>query len=118
MLTKDELQEHKNEVKTILAGLDEIRESMIRTKQRAITNVHLEVRIWDIWAYVRENQNKLDSDKACKLIKTIIDEAVTDVQKRIEDLSVELAKDKKTIADYKKEITKIETLKADKTKTK
>lgn len=110
-MTKEELLDlSKTEAKAITNGLDEIRESLIRTKQRAITNGHLEQRIWEIWSYVRENQNSLDSGTACKLIKKVIDEAVADVQKRIEDLTVELSKEQKKFADYKKENAKVATL--------
>lgn len=116
MSTKEELQEYKNEAKAILAGLEEVRESIIRTAQRAITGASLEHRIWDIWGYVRDNQNKLDSGEACKRIKRVIEEAVADVQKRVESQSVELAKKEKQIADYKKEITKVATLVASKIK--
>lgn len=59
----------------------------------------------------------MDSEKACKLIKTIIDEAVADVQKRVEDLSIELEKATKQIATHKKEIAKVAILEA-KAKTK
>lgn len=117
-MTKEELIGlSKTEAKAITSCLDEIRESIIRTKQRAATNVHLEHRIWEIWGYVRNNQNQMDSEKACKLIKTIIDEAVADVQKRVEDLSIELEKATKQIATHKKEIAKVAILEA-KAKTK
>ena len=110
-MTKEELLElSKTESKAITAGLDDIRESLIKTKQRAITNGHLEQRIWEIWSYVRENQNSLDSGTACKLIKKVIDAAVADVQKRVEDLVVELSKEQKKIADYKEENAKVATL--------
>jgi sulfur relay (sulfurtransferase) DsrC/TusE family protein len=110
---KEELLElHRSDTKAILSELDDIRESIIRTKQRAITNVHLEHRIWDIWAYVRENQNSLDSGSACKLIRKIVEEAIADVQKRVEDLAAELERERKKT----KETAKVETFKADKAK--
>jgi sulfur relay (sulfurtransferase) DsrC/TusE family protein len=101
MKKEDLLELHRSDTKAIIADLDDIRESIIRTKQRAVTNIHLEHRIWDIWAYVRENQNSLDSGAACKLIRKIIEEAIVDVQKRVEDLAVEETAKVETIKSHK-----------------
>jgi len=69
---------------------------MIRLQERALTGKHLEMRIWDIWSYVRENQNSLDSERACKIVHEIITAAVSDVQRRLEETAAELDRERRS----------------------
>ncbi len=89
-------------------AIDAVRESMLRLKERASTGVYLEMRIWDIWAYVRENQNKLDSGRACAIVHEIVAEAVSDLQRRVEELTVELDRERRR-GRKSGSITKVET---------
>ena len=45
----------------------------------------LEQRTGDMWRYVRENRNSLDSERACKMILAGFDAAVANVQKKLDE---------------------------------
>lgn len=69
---------------------DEYSKPGIRTKYVA----NIERRVWALWGYVRDNQNSLDSGRACDMIRAGIDVAIGDALKQMESLSekIELQK--------------------------
>jgi hypothetical protein len=62
---------------------DEYSKPGIRTRYVA----SIERRIWALWGYVRDNQNSLDSERACHMIRAGIDVAVGDTLAQMERLS-------------------------------
>lgn len=78
------VQEAALEARRTLKELSAVRQAMLKTKQRVLTGKELEVRIWEVWSFVRENKGSLDSEKACKQIREIMEAAVADVASRIE----------------------------------
>lgn len=51
---------------------------------RSALDISLERRIWALWGYVRDNQNSLDSERACKMIREGFNEAVCEVRNQLD----------------------------------
>ena len=78
------------EIRSLLTRVKDLRESVVKTEQRALTGPKLEAAIWKIWGHCRANQNSLDSERHCKVVKEIVDNAVSDATNRAEELAVRL----------------------------
>lgn len=57
-------------------------EEKARTRMENILEKHS----WDIWGYVRENRNSLDSGRASRIIRQGFQDAVSDVQKIVDEV--------------------------------
>ena len=77
-------------------------------KQRSKTDIVLEQRTWDIWAYVRRHQNSLCSERACKMIRAGFTRAVADVRKQLDEVSSENDKLREKRKELKKQILELE----------
>ena len=62
----------------------------------------IEQHVWTLWGYVRDNQNSLNSDITCKLIRAAIDVAVADMQKQVDAMTEAMAKQKAELADFRR----------------
>lgn len=51
--------------------------------KRSKLDVKLERITWSIWEYTRENRHSLNSDVACRMIRSLLDGAVSQVQEML-----------------------------------
>ena len=87
-----------------LAILQQVRESIFRLHQRALTGRSLQMAIWKIWGHCRDNQQSLDSERHCRIVEEIVQQAVASVQSRVEDVTVELDAAQAVIRGLRKEV--------------
>ena len=87
--------------------MKEIRDSIVRMHELALTGRKLQAAIWKIWGHCRHNQNSLDSERHCKMIEEIVQQAVVSVQKRAEDLAAELDEAQAEIRDLRKQVKRL-----------
>ena len=73
-------------------------------KQRSKTDIALEQHTRDIWGYVRNHQNSLDSERACKMIRAGFNEAVADVRRQLDEVSSENDKLREERKDLMKQV--------------
>jgi len=97
---------HVATIRTLEARLEAIAEQVIRLEQRAATGTRLDQAIWTIWQHCRNTKDSLDSERQCKAIRSVIDSAVVEVEKRCEDLAVKLAKAESQNTEYQKLLKK------------
>lgn len=78
----------------------------VRNRVEAI----VEDKVWTLWAYVRENREKLDSTRICNFIRSAITLAVKDVEAELESmrsdnekLDQQVKELKETIKEMRKE---------------
>jgi predicted nuclease with TOPRIM domain len=87
--------------------VNEVRQSIVRLGERALTGRTLQTAIWKIWGHCRENQNSLDSERHCKIIEEIVQQAVVSVQKRVEDLAAELDAAQAEVRELRKQVKRL-----------
>ncbi len=92
------------QIRTLEARLADIGEQVIRLEQRAATGTRLDQAIWTIWQHCRNTKDSLDSERQCKAIRSVVDAAVVEVERRCEDLAVKLAKAEEEIRSLKKQL--------------
>lgn len=91
-------------IRTLENRLEAIGEQVIRLEQRAATGTRLDQAIWTIWQHCRNTKDSLDSERQCKAIRSVVDAAVVEVERRCEDLAVKLAKAEEEIRSLKKQL--------------
>ena len=52
----------------------------MRQRVSASVSALLAQKTWEVWGYVRENRNSLDSERGCKMIREGMDQAVAEMQ--------------------------------------
>lgn len=85
----------------------DIRKELLGLEQQAMTAKQVEVSIWKLWGFVRDNQNSLDSEHCCKMIQEVINGAVESVTQRAEALAKELDNAQQELRDSKKEVKRL-----------
>lgn len=78
--------------------LESVRNNSLALEQRSLTSNMVQAKVWKVWAYCRENKNDLDSGRQCEIIYEVIQSAVSDVHKRLEEVLAELAEAQSQIA--------------------
>lgn len=101
-LEREKMVSDKAKQETVI--LNEVRQSIVRLRERALTGRHLQTAIWKIWGHCRDNQNSLDSERHCKIIEEIVQQAVVSVQKRVENLAVELDAAQAEVRELRKQV--------------
>lgn len=87
-----------------LAELEQIRESILKTNERAKTVKQLETAIWDIWKHAKLNRDSLISERQIKQITALVHNAVQGVQLRLEELAAAHHVTKRKLAEERAEI--------------
>lgn len=87
--------------------LADIRKELLGLEQRALTAKQVEVAIWKLWGFVRDNQGSLDSERCCKMIQEVINGAVESVTQRTEALAIELDTAQQELRDSKNEVKRL-----------
>lgn len=87
--------------------LADIRKEFLGLEQRAMTAKEVELAVWDIWSFVRENRDSLDSERYCRMIQEVINGAVESTTKRAESLASELDTTQQSLRDSKKEVKRL-----------
>jgi hypothetical protein len=75
---------------TIATDLSEVASEVCKLHERVLTDKQIEIRTWEILAYCHVALGSMNSKKHSGIIRDAIVGAVTDVQKRIEELGKEL----------------------------
>lgn len=64
----------------------EARKVAFRSSQLPISGAILDLHVWRIWQYCRDNDSSLDSERYTKQIRNLVESATSDFQKRIDSL--------------------------------
>ena len=96
--------------RTLVSQFDSIQQQLIKTNERTQTAGDMDIQIWKVWSYVRENPKAMDSGKICAKVRSIIESAVADIQKRLEEKTTELHSEREKSKELRRELR---TLKED-----
>ena len=64
----------------------EARKVAFRSSQLPISGAILDLHVWRIWQYCRDNDSSLDSERYTTQIRNLVESATSDFQKRIDTL--------------------------------
>ena len=106
----EQLKEIKKNAGIICEAMEATAQAVLPLKERGITKRQLEVRVGQIWGYTRNNKDSLSSENHCNQVMALLQDAVTDVQLRLEASLTEIEEERekakvlrKTLATARKE---------------
>ena len=100
---ENDLRRASGSARKMAKEVDAMRSELFRTRERVITSRQIEQATWGIWAYVRDNTQTLDSERHCNVVRTLVEDAVSVVQGRLEAMTVKLSAAKQSAAEQKAE---------------
>lgn len=81
----EQLKEIKKHASIICEAMASTAQAVLPLKERGITKRQLEQRVGQIWGYTRMNKDSLSSENHCNKVMALLQDAVTDVQLRLEE---------------------------------
>ena len=88
--------------------LTESLELVIRLEQRALTSARLDQAVWKIWGNCRDNRESMDAERQGALIRSVVESAVGDVERRIEQAHIDLARAKQRMKSFRRDAKELE----------
>lgn len=74
------------------------------------TEIAMRHAVESIWGYVRENQNSLNSEVACRMIQGMVEKAVESAKAERDSFRAELKESRKTIRQLQTRLGELESL--------
>lgn len=68
-----------------LEGLEHIRESLLRTRERAKSSMQIEAAVWDIWRYAHSEKDCKVPQRPIAHIRGMLGDAIKLIEARLED---------------------------------
>lgn len=66
-----------------------------------------------VWAYVRENCESLDSERACRMIRLIVDYATVEISVRLDEITLGMVKAKAAAKELRRQVKALSAASAD-----
>ena len=100
----DQLKEIKKNAGIICEAMASTAQAVLPLKERGITKRQLEVRVGQIWGYTRNNKDSLSSENHCNQVMALLQDAVTDVQLRLEASLTEIEEEREKAKVLRKKV--------------